>query len=275
MQARLTFLGTGTSMGVPTVGCTCSVCTSANPRDHRLRPSILLQWPDPEDASRQRNIVVDTGPDFRQQALRHNLAHIDAVLYTHSHADHIFGLDDLRPLSFAAYRAGGVIPLYASGETRSVLERVFDYTFAPSATYANRARVEIRPLEVRTRIFEAEFIRVPVLHGEMEIFGFRFGNAAYLTDVSAIPESSFELLQGLDTLVLPALRHHPHPSHATVQQAIGWAERIGARQTWLTHIAHELGHEETNRMLPSNIRMAHDDLELSVNLAAVPTPEAA
>lgn len=275
MQARLTFLGTGTSMGVPTVGCACAVCTSADPRDKRLRPSILLQWPDSESPGRQRNILIDTGPDFRQQALRHNLAHVDAVLYTHAHADHIFGLDDLRPFSFAAYRAGGAIPLYASGETQGVLERIFDYTFAPSATYVNRARVEIRPLEECTRIFDAEFVRVPVLHGEMEIFGFRFGNAAYLTDVSTIPQSSFDLLQGIDTLVLPALRHHPHPSHATVQQAIGWAERIGARHTWLTHIAHELGHEETDRMLPPNVRMAYDGLELSVNLATVPTPEAA
>lgn len=262
-------------MGVPTVGCDCAVCTSTDPRDKRLRPSILLQWPDPEHPERQRNVVIDTGPDFRQQALRHHLTHIDAVLYTHSHADHIFGLDDLRPLSFVAHRAGGTIPLYASGETQNVLERVFDYTFAPSATYANRARVEIMPLEERARVFEAEFVRVPVLHGGMEIFGFRFGNAAYLTDVSTIPEPSFELLRGVDTLVLPALRHNPHPSHATVQQAVAWAERIGARQTWLTHIAHELGHEETNRMLPPGVRMAYDGLELTVDLDPAPTSEAA
>jgi phosphoribosyl 1,2-cyclic phosphate phosphodiesterase len=194
------------------------------------------------------------------------LTHVDAVFYTHSHADHIFGMDDLRPLSFAAFRSGGLIPLYASEETTAVLERVYDYTFAPDATYATRAKVEIVPLAQRTQVHGVEIVRVPVLHGEMEVSGFRFGNAAYLTDVSTIPEESFPLLEGLDTLVLPALRHKPHPSHATLQQAIAWAERIGARQTWLTHIAHELGHEETNRMLPPGIAMGYDGLEVVVTL---------
>lgn len=268
MQGRLTFLGTGTSMGVPTLGCDCVVCTSPDPRDRRLRPSVLLRWSAPDQDGPERVVLVDTGPDFREQALREQLRHVDAVFYTHSHADHILGMDDLRPLSFAASRHGGVIPLYASEETASVLERVYDYTFAPSATYINRARVQIRPLEDRTRVFEVEFIRIPVLHGEMEISGFRFGTTAYLTDVSSIPESSFALLEGVETLVLPALRHKPHPSHATVEQAIAWARRIGARRTWLTHIAHELGHEATNRALPPEVRMAYDGLEVPVQLAS-------
>lgn len=263
MEGRLTFLGTGTSMGVPTLGCRCAVCTSADPRDKRLRPSVMLRW---SDGDRERVVVIDTGPDFREQALRAQLTHVDAVFYTHSHADHIFGMDDLRPLSFAAFRNGGLIPLYASEETTAVLERVYDYTFAPDATYATRAKVEIVPLAGRTLVHGVEFVRVPVLHGEMEVSGFRFGNAAYLTDVSTIPEESFALLEGLDTLVLPALRHKPHPSHATLQQAIAWAERIGARQTWLTHIAHELGHEETNRMLPAGVAMGYDGLEVAVRL---------
>jgi phosphoribosyl 1,2-cyclic phosphate phosphodiesterase len=175
-------------------------------------------------------------------------------------------MDDLRPLSFIAHHAGGPIPLYASSETASVLERVYDYTFSPSATYATRARVEIRPLNEVTTIHGVEFVHVPVLHGDMSVAGFRFGDAAYLTDVSEIPESSFALLEGLETLVLPSLRHKPHPTHATLQQAVAWAQRIGARQTWLTHIAHELGHEETNRMLPENVRMAWDGLEVPVRL---------
>lgn len=211
-------------------------------------------------------MVIDTGPDFREQALRSQLRLVDAVLYTHSHADHILGLDDLRPLSFLAFRAGGPIPLYAAPETASVLERIYDYTFSPDATYPNRAKVEIVPLEDRTVVEGVEFIRVPVMHGEMEIAGFRFGDTAYLTDVSAIPESSFALLEGLETLVLPALRFKPHPSHATVEQAVSWAKRIGARQTWLTHIAHELGHEETNRILPPGVGMAYDGLEVAVVL---------
>jgi len=263
MEGRLIFLGTGTSMGVPTLGCGCAVCTSMDPHDRRLRPSVAMRW---RVGGRERVVIIDTGPDFREQALRAQLKHVDAVFYTHSHADHILGMDDLRPLSFAAFRNGGPIPLHASEETAAVLERIYDYTFGPSATYVNRARVEIVPLAGQTRVHGVEFVCVPVLHGGMEVSGFRFGDMAYLTDVSAIPEESFALLHGLETLVLPALRHKPHPSHATLEQAIAWAQRIGARQTWLTHIAHELGHEETNRMLPPGIAMSYDGLEVAVTL---------
>ena len=263
MQGRLTFLGTGTSMGVPTVGCRCAVCTSSDPHDRRLRPSVLVRWTAGE---RERVVMIDTGPDFREQALRAYLTHVDAVFYTHAHADHILGMDDLRPLSFVAFRDGGPIPLYASSDTAEVLERIYDYTFAAGETYVNRARVELLPLGDVTRVHEVDFVRVPVLHGSMEVSGFRFGDAAYLTDVSAIPESSFALLEGLQTLVLPALRHTPHPSHATVEQAIAWARRIGAKQTYLTHISHDLGYEETNRTLPDGVAMSYDGLEVAVRL---------
>ena len=267
MDGLLTFLGTGTSMGVPTLGCGCAVCTSSDPRDRRLRPSLLLRWRE-QGGGRERVVVIDTGPDFREQALRNSLTRVDAVFYTHSHADHIMGMDDLRPLSFTVFREGSPIPLYATPETSEVLERIYDYTFSPRATYPTRARVQLQTLAERTVVHGVEFQRVPVLHGEMEIPGFRFGRAAYLTDVSAIPESSFALLEGLDHLVVSALRHKPHPSHATVEQAVGWARRIGARHTWLTHIAHELGHEETNRTLPDGIRLAYDGLSLPVNLGS-------
>lgn len=265
-------------MGVPTLGCRCAVCTSEDPRDRRLRPSLLLRWregvretpqrpgPVAVEPVRERVVVIDTGPDFREQALRSGLTRVDAVLYTHGHADHILGLDDLRPLSFVASREGGAIPLYASEATAKVLQRIFDYTFSPDATYATRARVRIEPLQDRTEVHGVEFVRVPLLHGQMETSGFRFGHAAYLTDVSAIPEASFPLLKGLDCLIVSALRHKPHPTHATLDQAVEWARRIGAKRTFFTHIAHELGHATTNHELPEGMALAYDGLTFPVSL---------
>ena len=258
-------------MGVPTLGCACAVCTSTDPHDRRSRPSVLVRWHEASNSAasigKERVVVIDTGPDFREQALRAKVMRVDAVLYTHGHADHILGLDDLRPLSFTAFREGGPIPLYATSETAEVLRKIYDYTFSPQATYSHRAQVHLEPMGERIRVHGVEFVRVPVLHGDMEISGFRFGNVAYLTDVSAIPESSFPLLEGLEHLALSALRHKPHPSHATVEQALTWARRIGARYTWLTHIAHELGHEETNRTLPDGVKLAYDGLEIPVSIS--------
>ena len=265
MHATLTFLGTGTSMGVPTLGCACAVCTSADPHDRRSRPSVAISFTESETQS-PRVVIIDTGPDFREQALRAGIARVDAVFYTHGHADHILGMDDLRPLSFAAMKRFGPIPLYAAPDTIAILTRVFDYTFKPNATYTNRARVELKPVADHNPIYGVDFIRIPVVHGTENIIGYRFGSAAYLTDVSAIPEPSLKLLEGLDVLVVSALRHVPHPSHATVDQALEWAGRIGARQTWFTHIAHDLGHEQTNSTLPANVRLAYDGLSVPVTL---------
>jgi phosphoribosyl 1,2-cyclic phosphate phosphodiesterase len=256
-------------MGVPTLACACAVCTSTDAHDRRLRPSALLRWREPQTDAKtdlERVVVIDTGPDFREQALREKLTHVDAVFYTHAHADHILGMDDLRPLSFIAQRRGGPIPLYADADTAAVLEHVFSYTFSPHATYPTRARVELKTLQEHNTVHGVDFVRVPLLHGEMPINGFRFGNAAYMTDVSAIPESSFALLEGVEVLALSALRHKPHPSHATLEQALAWARRIGAKQTWFTHIAHDLGHEETNRNLPENAKLAYDGLSVPVRL---------
>jgi phosphoribosyl 1,2-cyclic phosphate phosphodiesterase len=266
MNGELIFLGTGTSMGVPTLGCECAVCSSEDPRDKRLRPSILLRWKDPAARGGVRNILIDTGPDFRTQALAVGLKHLDAVLYTHSHADHILGFDDLRPISFEWYRGAEAIPLYTTRETRETLEQVFAYTLSPRATYSNRARVRLEPLGEHNEICGVDFQPVPVLHGDLPIIGYRFGKTAYLTDVSTIPESSFALLKDLDVLILSALRHKPHPNHLTLNQAREWAARIGARQTWFTHIAHELGHEATNKGLPAGVALAHDGLRIPIEL---------
>jgi len=294
-RGTITFLGTGTSMGVPTLGCGCQVCTSADPHDKRLRPSILVRWACPEidletgpanppaakpfrapkgylpfppiqDGPCERVVLIDTGPDFRAQALAARIKRVDAVFYTHSHADHIFGLDDLRPLSFVTHRESGPVPLYVTPETRTTLERIYSYTFSPESKYANRAKVTLKTIEdaAPIRVHEANFTPIPVLHGELPITGYRVGNAAYITDVSTIPESSFALLKNLDVLILSALRHTPHPSHATVDQAVRWANRIGARQTWFTHISHELGAVQTNANLPEGMALAHDGLTVPV-----------
>ena len=197
-------------MGVPTLGCTCRVCTSADPRDRRTRPSIAVTWAG-------HRVVIDTGPDFRMQALREGIDHVDAVLYTHSHADHILGLDDLRPLSF---KHKSKIPLYADDEAANVIERIFDYTFDPDSQYPTRARVQMHRLGKSVEIHGAVFHRVPLTHGSIEVAGFRFGNAAYLTDMNDIPESSLALLENLDPAILDALRRTAHFSHATLEQAV-------------------------------------------------------
>lgn len=247
-------------MGVPTLGCNCQVCTSSDPRDRRMRPSIAVQF---RDEDRERTVLIDSGPDFRQQALRESLQQIDAVLYTHSHADHILGLDDLRPLSF---KNPGKIPLYADQATTDVLRHVFGYTFSESNLYPYKARVELHPLEAQTCLFGANFLSVPLLHGTMETVGFRFGNAAYLTDMSDIPEESFALLQDLDVLILDALRRTPHPSHANLETSLKFAKRIRPKSTYFTHIAHDLGHADTEKELPSDVHMAYDGLRLPIEL---------
>lgn len=259
-QAEIVVLGSGTSMGVPTLGCGCAVCTSSDPRNRRGRPSIAVEW-------NGHRIVIDTGQDFREQALRERIEHLDAVFYTHPHADHILGLDDLRPLSF---RHAGSMPLFADDATAAVLRNVFGYTFSPESKYPTRARVRIEPLNAQesATVAGVRFQRVPLMHGRLAVGGYRFGSAAYLTDMNRIPEESLPLLEDLDVMILDALRWEPHPSHANVDEALRWIERVKPRQAFFTHISHELDHGPVEADLPPHIRLAYDGLRIPIRLAA-------
>ncbi|HSA92635.1 MAG TPA: MBL fold metallo-hydrolase [Terriglobales bacterium] len=256
MKAVLTVLGSGTSMGVPTIGCRCAVCTSSDPRDRRTRPSVLIEF-------NGRVVLIDTTPDFREQAIREGIDRIDAVLYTHGHADHILGLDDLRPLSF---RCQGRIPLYAHPSTVERLHSVFRYIFDDDYKYGSLAQVEMQTIAGALELFGARFEPVKIMHGDAEIYGYRFGSAAYLTDFSEIPEESLTRLEGLDVLFLDALRHKPHPTHSTVENSLRLVEHLRPRRAFFTHISHDLPHQETNRTLPPHAQLAHDGLKLEFEI---------
>jgi len=259
MRATLTVLGSGTSMGVPTIGCDCVVCGSADPHDRRTRPAIMVQWDG-------HTVLIDTTPDFREQAIREKIRRIDAIIYTHGHADHILGLDDVRPLSFPRVTGGGKIPLYASENTARVLRNVFRYIFEADYKYGGLAQVELHPIDGPIEIHGATFTPMPVFHGDVPIEAYRFGSAAYLTDFSAIPDESMAQLQGLDILFLDALRHHPHPTHSTVENSLKIVEQLKPRRTFFTHISHDLPHEKTNAELPEHVRLAYDGLRLEFDL---------
>ena len=248
-------------MGVPTLGCDCSVCTSSDPRNRRTRPSVRLEYGG-------KTVLIDTGPDFHAQALREGVKRVDAVLYTHGHADHILGFDDLRPLSF---RHANNLPIYADDATASTIERIFEYTFRKENRYPTSARVSLHRLDpapgAGVDLFGACFRRIPVTHGRQTITGYRFGSAAYLTDMSDIPPESLPLLQGLDILILDALRRDPHPSHSHLERSVGFVQQLKPRRAFFTHVSHELDDAATNLELPESIRLAHDGLKLDFEIA--------
>jgi phosphoribosyl 1,2-cyclic phosphate phosphodiesterase len=249
------FLGTGTSHGVPMIGCDCAVCRSDDPRDSRLRPSLYLEC---DDGMR---VLVDTTPDLRQQALRYNLRQVDAVLYTHSHADHILGLDEVRRYN---HMTRAPLPLYGDSATLEDLRRIFSYVFDPRSSKGGGVpdlrlntivgpfclgRTEIQPLTVR--------------QGGRPVLAFRSGGFAYLTDCNEIPDETMAQLHGLDVLVLDALRRKRHPTHFSLDEAVDVARRLGARQTFFTHCCHDLGHAETNASLPEGVALAYDGLRIA------------
>ncbi len=255
---RLTVLGSGTSMGVPTLGCHCAVCDSRDPKDKRLRPSVLL-------SRGEQNVVIDTTPDFRTQALRARLDRLDAVLLTHGHSDHILGFDDLRPYNLKQRAA---MPVYGNEETFRVIRRAFAYVFDNKPTLSSVPSVALHEVKGPFELLGIPIIPVPLLHGEMDVLGYRFGRAAYLTDFSRLPESSVPLLEDLEDLVLDALRDVPHPMHQTVEQALELIDKLKPKRAWFTHIAHDLPHAETNERLRKagypHVQLAYDGLEFEV-----------
>jgi len=260
MPLAIRVLGSGTSSGVPTIGCSCDVCRSTDPRDTRLRPSILIRHTEPGAAT--RNILIDTTPDFRAQMLAARPGRLDAIIYTHGHADHVLGLDDVRPFNYRQ----GTIPLYAAPETFDTIKRIFSYAFEQREFKTHVPQLDAKLInDDPFDVFGLCFQPIPVMHGRERIYGFRFGNVAYLTDHSEVPEASIGMLAGLDVLFLDALRHKAHPTHSTLEASIESALRIRAKRTYFTHMCHDLPHAETEKSLPPGIFLAYDGLELDVN----------
>lgn len=251
-RGELIFLGTGTSVGVPSIGCDCPVCTSDNLRNRRLRCAVALGLP-------EGNLLIDTPPDLRTQLLREGIGVVHAVLFTHEHADHLFGLDDLRLFPFYL---GHAVPLYCEPRVEQRIRHSFDYAFPDRPPTHTGAVPQLEFRQISTEPFDllgARITPIRLLHGpRFQVLGFRIGNVAYCTDTNQIPDESLPLLEGLDVLILDALRPRPHVTHFSLQQAIEVAERLRPRQTLFTHISHELDHEATNAALPPHIQLAHD-----------------
>lgn len=254
MSFRVTMLGSGTSTGVPVIGCSCPVCTSEHPRNRRWRPGLKLE-------AGEQVVLVDTPTDLREQALRFGVPRVDAILFTHSHADHIFGLDDVRIFNF---RQRSAIPCYASAETLRALRRTFAYVFEMGQEGGGKPQLELLEISGPFRLLGHDIVPVPVWHGEMEVFGYRIGPFAYVTDCNRIPDDSFALLEGVEVLILDALRYRPHSTHFSVQQAIEAAARIGAGRTILTHLAHEIDYGAPAVPLPAGVEFGYDGLAFDV-----------
>jgi phosphoribosyl 1,2-cyclic phosphate phosphodiesterase len=254
---RVTFLGTGTSHGIPMIGCDCAVCRSDNPHNNRLRPSICVEH-------QHQCVLVDATPDFRAQALRANLRRVDAVLMTHTHADHFLGLDDLRAFTV---RNGRRMPVYGSPDSVNAIQRVFPYACTETPAWPGLPSIELRAIGPH-QVFEVAGLNVralPVLHGRMTVYGFLFGRElAYVVDCNVVPPEVIDAIRGVTVLVLDALRHRPHPTHLTLDQARAVAEQAGAALTLFTHLCHEAEHETVEQTLPPNIRVAYDGMRVEV-----------
>lgn len=253
-----TFLGTGTSQGIPMLTCDCAVCHSADPRDRRTRAAAYVETP-------ECAWVIDTGPDFRQQALRENIRRLDAVLLTHAHTDHIMGFDDLR-----AYCHGGrILPIYGSEETLAQLKASFSFAFDDRYRFPSYIHPDPRPVHGAFRLGETEIVPLPVPHGRMTTYGYLFIRGgrrllAYLSDCKAVPEEVRAQVAGVDTLILDALRHREHATHMTVAEALDTAAAIAPRRTLFTHLCHDLAHAQTEAALPAGVRIATDGMKITL-----------
>lgn len=278
------FLGTGTSAGVPSIGCDCAVCTSSDPRDQRLRTSAAIVYQDPQARhdDKKRTVLIDAGPDLRQQALRSKLTRCDAIFFTHNHVDHTFGLDEIRRFN-VVQRAP--VDLFAEEHTMKFLHRVYEHVFDPAknindsfvaSVIAHRLTPSLSPVDVHG----LRWTPIRLLHGRLPVLGYRIEPAprstlsapwlplAYCTDMSALPPESWPLLEGLSTLVIDALRFRKHPTHLTIDEALSIIDRVRPKRAYLTHMAHEVAHAETQEQLPENVFLAYDGLVLDAEPAA-------
>jgi phosphoribosyl 1,2-cyclic phosphate phosphodiesterase len=255
MALKVTMLGSGTSSGVPVIGCDCPVCTSTDPRDRRMRPGLKIEIG-------AGVVLVDTSVDLREQALRFGLPRVDAVLFTHPHADHLFGLDELRIFN---YRQSATIPCYGAPETLVAVRRTFAYAFEEGQEGGGKPRIDLIAVDGPLELLGRRFLPVPVWHGSMPVLGWRVGSFAYVTDVNRIPDPSWELLEDLEVLILGALRYRPHPTHFTIEEALGVVERLRPRRAYFTHLAHEVQHARPRLALPAGVEFGFDGLVLDLD----------
>ncbi len=255
-RMTITFLGTGTSQGIPVIGSDHPVCKSKDPKDQRLRVSVLISW-------KSYHYVIDCGPDFRQQMLKNPIDQLDGILFTHEHADHTAGIDDIRPFFFRQ----GDIPVYAHERVIHSLKRRFDYIFADENRYPGAPAVQVFPVEKDRpiRLGDLDVIPIEAYHNRLQVFGYRFGEFVYLTDVKRVEQEEMNKIKGAKVLVVNALRDEPHHSHFNLEEALAFAEQVGAEKTYFTHISHMLGfHAEVEKKLPKNVHLAYDNLKLKI-----------